>query len=340
MTHAGIVDGIRRISHSEIKTYKNCRREWYLRWYLGLRTKTDSLTEKRHTGDRVHRALQGWYVPDGKERTDPRDGIELAIMEDQQILHDHLVASGWDQLPSKHPDHVKMLKANDLERIMVDGYMEWLADTGADDNLRIIASETYLEAAIPALGDNMIRMVGKLDVRAHRVSDGMRVFIDHKTRDTAPDLAELRRDEQMLHYELLEEHAEPERGGHCDGALFNVLRRVKRSAQAKPPFYIRHFVPHNQATRSAYERRLVATIHDMISTEEALDRDLSHLDAAYPNPGKDCGWRCPFSDICHMFDDGSDVERLLSDHYRTDDPLHYYGDSRPSAATTGVQTPS
>ena len=305
MTHAGTVDGIRRISHSEIKAFKICRREWYLRWYLGLRTKTDTLTEKRHTGDRVHRALQGWYVPDGEERMDPREGIEWVIMEDRQILHDHLVASGWDQLPSTHPENVKMLKANDLERIMLAGYMEWLADTGEDDNLRIIASETYLETPLPALENDTIRIVGKLDVRALRVSDGARVFIDHKTRDVAPDLAELRRDEQMLHYELLEEHAESEDGEHCDGALFNVLRRVKRSATAKPPFYIRHFVPHNSHTRASYERRLVSTIRDMIEVEEALDQGLSHLDSAYPNPGKDCGWRCPFSNICHMFDDGS-----------------------------------
>lgn len=335
MTHAGVVDGIRSISHSEIKEFKLCRRGWYLRWYRGLRSKETSLSEKRHTGDRVHRALQGWYVPDGEERVDPREGIELAIMEDYQILHDHLVSTGWDQMPSTHPDTVKLMKSNDLERIMVDGYMEWLAETGADTGLRIIAPEVFMTGVLPELGDSTIRVVGKLDVRAVRISDGARVFIDHKTRDTAPRPDELLRDEQMLHYELLEECADSETEGYCDGAIFNVLRRVKRSATAKPPFYLRHFVPHNRHTRAAYRRRVVATIRDMISTEEALDQGVHHFDVAYPNPGKDCGWRCPFASSCHMFDDGSDVERLLSDRYQRDDPLYYYGDSRPGAVTTG-----
>lgn len=335
MTHAGVVDGIRRISSSEIRAFKFCRRLWYLEWYRGLRINNDSVTEKRNTGTRIHTALQGWYVPDGEDRTDPRDGIEWAIAEDQQVLHDQLVASGWASMPSENPEMMKLLKANDLERIMIDGYMEWLADTGADENLRIIAPESYLEVTLPFLDNDTIKIVGKLDVRAHRISDGARVFIDHKTRDTEPSLGELRRDEQMLHYELLEEFAEPDADGYCDGALFNVLRRVKRSAKAKPPFYIRHFIPHNTHTRAAYKRRLTATIRDMINVENALDQGVSHLDVAYPDPGKDCDWRCPFASICHMFDDGSDVERLLSDLYRTDDPLHYYGADRPTAVTAG-----
>jgi hypothetical protein len=335
VTHAGIVDGIRSIPHSEIKAFKLCRREWYLRWYRGLRLKETTLSEKRHTGDRVHRALQEWYVPDGEDRVDPREGIELAIMEDCQILHDHLVATGWDQMPSKHPDHQKLMKANDLERIMVEGYMEWLAETGADTGLRIIAPEVFMEVTLPELENPAIRVVGKLDVRAVRISDGARVFIDHKTRDSAPQMAELLRDEQMLHYELLEECANPDSASYCDGAIFNVLRRVKRSATAKPPFYLRHFVPHNRHTKAAYRRRMVATIRDMIKAEEALDQGAHHFDVAYPNPGKDCGWRCPFASSCHMFDDGSDVERLLSDRYQRDDPMYYYGDSRSHAVTTG-----
>lgn len=335
MTHAGISDGIRRISHSEIQNFKQCRRSWWLRWYRGLRPRVESLTEKRSTGDRAHRALQGWYVPDGTPRVDPREGLEHVILEDRALLRDQLVASGA-QVPDDHDEMKKLVKANDLERIMIQGYMEWLAETGEDAYLRVIAPEVFLETTLPELGDDSLHIVGKLDVRVYRVSDGRRLFIDHKTRDVAPTLDELRRDEQMLHYELLEEAGEDGDGEPCDGALYNVLRRVKRSAQAKPPFYVRHLVTHNQHTRKAYRSRLVATVRDMIKVEEALDAGADHLDTAYPTPSRDCGWRCPFARICPMFDDGSDVERLLTDHYQSDNPLYYYGNSLPNADRTGV----
>lgn len=340
MTHAGAEDGVRRISNSEVQSFKSCRRNWWLTWYRGLRRKTESPIGKSHSGTRFHRALQGWYVPDGMPRVDPRYGLEVAIMEDRQVLADHLTATGWAQDPSEHSDYATLLKANDVERLMVAGYMEWVEETGADAHLRVVEPEAYVEAefypAAPGMSfGRRVLIVGKLDVRAYHESLNMRVFIDHKTRDVLPSKGELRRDEQMLHYDLLEELSAPDDGSHCQGALFNVARRVKRTARAKPPFYWRELVPHSEHVKRSFRSRLTGTIHDMISVESMLDSGIGPASVAYPTASRDCEWKCPFSSICTMFDDGSDVEGLLRDQYRRDDPLHYYGDTRPTDDKTG-----
>lgn len=328
--HNGIIGGVRRISNSEIQTYKSCKRRWWLSWYRGLRFATEEPTELKHTGDRVHRALEPWYVPEGEPQVDPRESLERVIQEDREVLYRRLSTDGHSD-PENHPSWLKLVKANDLERIMVEGYMQWLEETGEDENLEIIASETYVEASLHgsyAEGATEIKLVGKLDVRAQRRSDKSRMFIDHKTKAAVPPLDELQRDEQMQFYELLEELVllGEQSDERCAGALFNVLRRVKRTAQAKPPFYSRIFVPHNSHTRSAFLRRTRATVTDMQLTERLLDGGRHHLDVVQPRPSSDCAWQCPFAGICTMFDDGSRVEDLLDRYYVAGDPLHYYGD--------------
>lgn len=320
--HNGIVDGVRRISNSEIKTFKRCRRQWWLAWYRGLRWNYEAPVEKKHNGDRVHRALAPYYVPDDVQRIDPRDALETAIQEDRDGLRAQLTASGVE--PEESPEWSKLVKLNDLERIMVEGYMEWLAETGADENLEIVAAETYLEAPLPGYERMDIRLVGKIDVRAYMRSSGERVFIDHKTADVMPRLDDLERNEQMQHYELLEELTPGEE--HCTGAIYNVLRRVKRTARATPPFYDRHLITHNTARRASFFSRVLGTVETIRDVELDLEAGRSHHAVAFPNETRDCHWQCPFSTICTMFDDGSRVEALVDRYYVAGDPLHYYGD--------------
>lgn len=319
--HNGIVDGVRRISNSEIQAFKNCRRQWWLAWYRGLRFGYEAPIEKKHNGDRVHRALAPWYVPDGVPRVDPREALETAIREDRGALNARLVAGGQ---PAEETDEwIKLVKMNDLERIMVDGYMEWLEETGADEYLEIVASETYLEVPIPGF-DLDVRAVGKIDVRAKLISNGQRIFIDHKTADIMPKLDDLERNEQMQYYELLE-HLTPGEET-CQGALYNVLRRVKRTARATPPFYDRYLITHNEHRRATFYRRTLATIREMLAVESALDTGADHHDIISIRASRDCDWQCPFAAICTMFDDGSRIESMLEQHYVAGDPLHYYGD--------------
>ena len=322
-------DGVYSISNGEQQTWKRCRRKWWLTWYRELRLKNVEFVGVRAIGDRVHRALAAWYEPEGQPRVDPRDALERAIVEDwtQVTRLAQERGLGEDRLREFALEYAE---STNLERAMVEGYVQWLEETGVDSELRVIASETPmtadLEVRTHAGDDRPLRVIGLLDTRVHRVTDGRRLFLDHKTvGDLQTPAITLPQNEQMLHYDLLEwlNTAEGER--RCDGALYNMIRRVKRSAKAKPPFYDRVEVHHNVHELESYKRRLLATVADVMQAIDALDDGVDHRDVVYPTPKSDCRWDCDFFAVCNMFDDGSPgVEDMLGQLYVQGDPRDRY----------------
>jgi hypothetical protein len=139
--------------------------------------------------------------------------------------------------------------------------------------------------------------------------------VTHNTSANPPDIARIAAiSEQFLHYHLLEalKPDEPER---CEGGVYNILRKVKRSASARPPFYERIEVRHSKEQLRSYWTRFHGIITDILRVREALDRGESHLVHAYPTPTKDCSWKCPFFSVCPLFDDGSAAEEMLTDFF-------------------------
>lgn len=313
---------VRPVSNSEVQTFKRCRRQWWLGWLRGLRLRLVTPVGVRTVGDRVHRALAEWYVPDGHVRTDPRDALELLVRADWDALVAERGAEFTDNL-----ELVKKFVAEaDLERAMVAGYVEWLAETGADADLRVTAPETYLEAPLgPVTADGRpVVLVGKIDVRATRISDGARLFIEHKTKASFDrPVRALPRDEQVPTYIVLEVLTGAPGDPHCDGAIYNMLRRVKRTAAAKPPFYRRVEVRRNPYELDSFRRRLTGTVERMLEVEVALADGEDPLAWAYPTQGEHCSW-CDFEPVCTMFDDGSRVDAVVAQYYETGDPLDHY----------------
>lgn len=319
-------EGVRLHSHSELKTYKRCKRKWWLQWYRGLTSQEPSPVGALAIGDRLHRALREWYVPESVERTDPRDALEVFITADWTAL-----SQNTSEISSEL--HQQFTSEADLERVMLDGYMEWLEETGADHEFVVTAPETYLEVEI---SDDLIpsyssasgrtKLIGKLDVRVKRIRDGVRQFIDHKSVgvNLSTVASTLQRDEQMLHYHLLENLSTQQGEERCSSALYNMLRKVKRTVRSKPPYYQRVEIVHNIHEIESYRTRVLATVEDLQIAEAALNNKQSHLRWAYPNPTRDCSWDCPFSRVCTMFDDGSRVEAMLEQDFVPKDVLDYY----------------
>lgn len=329
-------DDLYAISNSELQTWKRCRRKWWLAWYRRLAFQTQTFVGARSVGDRVHRALQQWYVPEGEPRVDPRAALERVIVED------------WTQIATLarqrdvDEDRLTVLAAEfaqstNLERAMVEGYVQWLEETGADADLRIVASETALEATVsvdvsPGVkrDEREFKFIGKLDVRARRTTDDVRLFFDHKTvGDLKGPAVTLPQNEQMLHYMLLEFLNTPEGETRCDGALYNMLRRTKRTARAQPPFYDRVEVRHNPYELDSYRTRALAASADILRAIDQLDDGRLHTEVAYPSPRSDCRWDCDFFAVCNLFDDGSaGVEDMVNALYHETDPRDRYNDQK------------
>lgn len=313
----------RLVSHSEIATFKRCRRKWWLAWYRGLRFARESPTGPRAIGDRIHRALAQWYVADQRQQIDPRTALEVLIKSDTEA-----VLTKFKDDEALTGMLINMKKDDDLERAMISGYVEWLEETGADSNYDVLASETYQDVLLPGVvgrGGLRVYIIAKLDAKIRRRTDGALRFMDHKTvADFASKTMLLAIDEQMLWYDLIEILMNTPLGERSGGAVYNMIRRVKRTIKAKPPFFQRQEILHNREQINSFYQQLWGTIRDLLELEGRLDNGASHQQVAYPNPNPNCTWDCDFRLICPLFNDGSRVEGMVESYYVKGDPLSYY----------------
>jgi hypothetical protein len=210
----------------------------------------------------------------------------------------------------------------ELGRIMLEGYLEWMSEKGLDSDVDIVSSE---ERLVTPMLNGRVELMAKVDQRVRRKSDGVRLFRDFKTSANFSDItATADLNEQLLTYLMIEalQKDEPER---CDGGVFVMLRKVKRTASARPPFYDYIEVRHNVFTLRNFWTRVNGELQDMVHARDQLDAGADHHYVAYPRPSRDCQWICPFRAQCPMFDDGSAVEQSLYDNFETGNPYDYYG---------------
>lgn len=323
----------RRFSQSEMKTFLRCKRKWWLSEYRRLAPLGSGPTGPLRSGTRVHTALEAFYTPDANEFE--------ALTEAQ--------AADWLEYTvnclsaNEEPDAsiaAEFAKDCQLERIMVEGYGEWIAESGVDAGIEFIATEEIVTVPGDRVYSDLVDefgpfdIVGKLDARVRRESDGARMFLDHKTaKSLTMALPTLQMDMQMMHYMWLESMTTPE-GERSDGALYNVIKKVKRTSTAKPPFFARYEVHHNDDAIYSYSVRLSQIVSEILVMERQLTmypHSAEHI--AYANPTNTCSWECPFFTLCPMFEDGSRAEDMIRDQFTTRDPLARYAAENKPATT-------
>jgi len=318
---------IRYVTNSELQTFKACKRKWWLAYWRKLTPRKEDVTGVRGLGTRLHLALAERYSI---------GGTELSALE---MLRDSFAAD-LDMLLEQQrlEEHAELLKDKELGMIMLEGYFEWVAEEGVDIGLDIYAVEAEVSAPlglVDVLSGAPIELLGRLDTRARREIDGAKMFLDHKSVGSFSQATNtLHMDEQMLMYHLLEildamKDGTPfEQVDRCDGGIYNMLRRVKRTSRAKPPFYHREEVHHNLHELRSFYYRVMNTIADIMH----LEQELAHTPpedqhkVAYPRPSRDCTWSCDYFAVCPLFDDGSHAEGLLNSAFVEYDPLSRYID--------------
>ncbi len=311
------------VSNSSIQTFKTCKRKFWLEHYRRLRPKTESATGALALGSRIHKALELYYAELAKGLTsDEADlvGIWKTLCDDDRLS---ILAGGG--VTETFDGEVE------LGRIMLEGYLEWVEDEGIDSDLEIISQEETLDAEIL---DGKVKVVGKIDQRVRRKADGTRLIRDFKTAAQFADLYKtLPMNEQFQLYMVLEMLKKDE-WDRVSGAIVTALRKNKRTASSKPPYYDQIEVQHNIFALRNFYRRLLGVASDILEMWEKLDAGEDHHIVAYPTPTRDCSWKCPFASGCSMFDDGSNVEMWLADNFEEKSPFAYYGDSDPLAETS------
>lgn len=296
-----------RISNSEIQTFKDCRRRWWFTYYRRLQPKMKDFTGALALGSRVHEALDIYYS----------QGIPLLD------AHAQLVKRDMKLLTDAYRDTTELETEAELGRVMLEGYLEWVEIEGIDAELEMISTEEIIERPMM---DGRVTLQGKIDMRVRRKIDNVRMFRDFKTvGGSFTDFgATAHMNEQILTYMVLEE-AQNNGEERSEGGIFTMLRKVKRGAYAKPPFYGQIEVRHNAFALRSFWQRLEGTLEDMLRVRDGLDAGESHYKLAYPKPSRDCKWKCQFFAICPLVDDGSAAEAAISDAFEVADPYGYYG---------------
>jgi RecB family exonuclease len=306
------------LSNSEIQVFKDCRRKWWLNYYRRLQPKQTQFTGALALGSRIHEALDRYYSSDG----------EIGLLE----AHATLVAEDMAKLVADYRDTTDLESEAELGRIMLEGYLEWMDEEGIDSNLEKISNEEIIQMP---LFDGEVILQGKLDMRVRRKNDGVRMFRDFKTvGGSFSDFAnQAQMNEQILTYMLLESAQNKEPGERSEGGIFTMLKKVKRTANARPPFYEQIEVRHNIFTMRSFWQRIHGTISDLMSVKKSLDAGSDPNFVAYPSPSKDCKWKCQFYTICPMIDDGSAAEAAIEQLYVVSDPYGYYGKDEEKKGT-------
>jgi hypothetical protein len=312
------------ISNSEIQTWKSCRRRWLLSYYFGYQRTDRAPAGSAILGTRLHAALEGYYGYG-------LDPVTLIRRFYRDALEQH--AEYQDEL----------VKELGLAINILEGYLEWLGETGADADLQVVATELDLTVPLPEVPGVSLR--AKLDQRVRRVSDGAVLFLDHKSVANLEKRRALARDEQMKMYQLLlimaREMGLVPQGTPIMGGIFNMLRKVKRTAKATPPFYHREPFMYNDADMASMRLRLATSCTEIMRARtimtEATEREMSGQRGAVqlaqqrfllPTPSLACDWMCAFTEICPMMDDGSAWgEALNGGQFVQGDPYGYYLDN-------------
>lgn len=321
-------DGILRLTNSEMALWRQDRRHWYLACYRRLRLKsqtvlvttpTGGIEEKERVavntplaiGTRVHDALAAYYVPEGEEVVDPVEWIRQSY--DRDIAADPI-------------GEADLVKEKDLSVTMVEGYMQWLEETGADAELRVLAPETKIE--VPLIDG--ATLLSKIDARVIRESDGARLSLEHKTVQSLNEPLPLLQTDYQLRTEHLVEMLDLKNRGldaeveRARGVLYNMLRKVKRTATAKPPFYGREEVDHNVHELRNHFHHCATLAAEIIDAHRRLDEGESHHIVCPPSPTRESTWKNPFFGMYPLMDDGSDYEAAFADLYETHNPLERY----------------
>lgn len=306
--------GAYRVSNSEIQTFKDCRRKWWLAYDRKLKPKNVRVSGPLALGSRVHNALEEFYEND----TDLVEAYTELVEKDKIVA----LTEGLD---------IEELESEaEMGRIMLEGYLEWLGEEGIDADYDIISNEQTLVMPIPIPGKN-VELQGKLDMRVRRKSDGTRLIRDFKTVGQSFDqfTSTLHLNEQVLTYLTLEAYHNTE-NDRSDGAIFTLFKKNKRTARAKPPFYAQEEILHNVFTLRSFWLRLYGVVNDLMNVKEAIEQGEDHRLVAYPRPSGDCRWKCEFFSICHMIDDGSDYEDAIADHFQVGNPNERYEEKKES----------
>lgn len=300
-----------RLTNSGMKEFMEDKRKWMLNSLFGFKKRDDTPVGPLALGSRVHSALEHLYTEG--------DGLLTEYSRLAEVDRELFMASPdgfWTEKVEAFNSEVE------LGRIMLEGYQEWAEEEGLDADITVEEVEKTVSTLIK---DGRVLLMSKQDLTIVDHMDDTRVIRDFKTAQNMAEYDKLSSiDSQLPYYQYVESLADPT--ARLDGGQFVVLRKVKRSARSKPPYYQVWRTRANAHALESMALKVDGLADEMLSTRDRILAGEDHRRVAPSNPTRDTSWKNPYYNLYPMMDDGSDYIRMLGDLYEQVNPLARYGE--------------
>lgn len=314
------------VTYSGIGRFTACRRMWYLSEVEALRPIKEELTGPLPFGQRMHSALEAW----GNN-----------AVEDPYDIWDALMSTAYVAAQNLGHNTEKLEKEHELGAVMLKGFLPWIESSGffsVFETLDVEAAlKDHLMVQVPVLvGDAAngyevhqakvkVLIRGKADQIIRRTIDDSHWILDWKTTASFADntLIALAKSPQMRIYARLAKMANPDVKFY--GGYLGLLRKVKQTPRAIPPFYALHEVPMNKTDMIAYQQRLYAVVTDMAQALVRLKSGQHPDSIAYFTPSRVTCTSCVFRHPCDLMADyPAGAVDMLANEFVKHNPFERY----------------
>lgn len=291
-----------RMSSSEEVSFKTCRLAHHFQYVLGWQPKKTN--SNLSTGIGFHEVMEVLYLR-GEETMEER--FEKWKAE----RYEEFASLGLTDADALLAE-VEFDQQQKLVWAMVENYIEWLEETGADDDYETVSVEEKLYVELEGAATVMPM---KMDLLQRNKRTGRLRMVDFKTRKTFfTDTTAYQLAEQNGNYTLGVFAAY---GEWPTSMVYREVRKQANTARSKPP-YVREI----EVVLTIDEAMHRAAEYVKVSREVA---DPDHL--VYANPGSCCGsWKNDWQDPCIKVHQGmTPLEALeASDKYAPKDAYARY----------------
>lgn len=297
------------IRHTEIGSYLNCPRYWFLTSHNGLNLEPRVKDKKLRFGSAWHSGLEKRF----KSNTSVMTGFQESWDKQVEELTQELGQGIYDE--TIQADLKDML---DLGIVLGEAYDEWVNTdaTPKDSELKVIDVEKRLLVRIPR---TYTWLAAKLDAIVEYA--GAVWTMEHKTRARSSRVdnpGNVNRDIQMgLQLLALKLAGYTDDGKTLGGAIYNLARKQAPSSRVKNPIFARHMVYYT-------ERQLYELMTDLQCVHSPAMREASRLPAVTLrryNPGIGsncfCDWGCHAQEVCEALNRYENVEYLVGTHFKS-----------------------
>ena len=320
------------LSYSQISTFKDCRRKWYLSYVLGYSPKMTS--PKLVLGKLVHSALESFYK-----------GGDIEKAYDQALI------SEIEKLKKEFPFADEEFEAylNELEdelnlgREMVRNYKAYAEVNDPKLINKVISTELRKEVKLKY----SVKILGYMDM-IFQDRYGMCWIMEHKTAN-AISTDHLVLDEQASIYTMLAEKifnlkfagiyynfikkAVPQKpsllknGTLSKAKNSNITYETYMQAIKENNFNVADYndiLEYYSSQEQGFIRRIPVVRNESEKKEIAqriqlVARDIkkaqNDIKMIYPHPTRDCSWKCQFRDVCIEMNNGGDYKFLLDRNF-------------------------